>query len=177
MIVGREDASKFVEAATHRFREELTARVRAHELAGNPIREVLGEPAAYATRAVRSTVPEPSPWNEVAGPFTRTEGAMARLGGISRQAVASKAKRHRLLRLVTSDGVHLFPVWQFTRSGVLAGLPEILSLFAEVDGWTVAGWLRSVDPELGETPVDALARGEVERVLRAAGTASRHLAA
>lgn len=175
MISRREDRSKFVEAATRRFREELTARVRAHERAGNSIHRVLGEPEAYATRAVASSVPEPSPWNELVGPFTRTEGAMARLGGITRQAVASKAKRSRLLRLATSDGVYVFPVWQFVGGGVLEGLPEILPLFDAVDGWTVAGWLRSVEPELGEAPADALLRGEVERVLRVARAASRML--
>lgn len=171
---------EYVEEATRRFREALAARVDAHSRAGHEIREVLGEPDELASRAVQATVPEASPWDEIVGPFTRTDGAQARLGGISRQAVASKAARRRLLRVVTADGVHLFPVWQFTTAaGVLPGLPEVLSLFrgADIDDWTLAGWLRTPDPELGESPCDALLRGQTERVLTVARTARRSLAA
>lgn len=46
-----------------------------------------------------------------------------------------------------------------------------------VDGWTFAGWLRTADPDLDETPLDALARGEADRVRVAARTAARVLAA
>lgn len=170
---------EFVETAVRRFRETLSARVRAHMQAGNEPRRVLGEPGELGMRAVYATVPEPTPWNELVGPFTRVEGAMARLGGITRQAVASKAARRRLLRVVTSDGVYLFPVWQFAPSGgMLSGMAEVLSLFRNVDvDGTLAGWFRSEDPDLGDSPCNALERGEVERVIAAARTARLRLAA
>lgn len=169
---------EYVEAATRRFRERLTALVAEHERAGREAREVLGDPADFAARAVRATAPLPSPWDELAGPFTASDGVQARLG-ITRQAVAAKAARRRLLRVITADGLHLYPLWQFEGNRVVTGLPEVLALFPEdaVDGWTLAGWLRTPDPDLGESPVDALRRGEVARVRPVARTAARALAA
>jgi hypothetical protein len=120
----------------------------------------------------------PSPWDELVGPFTLSVGVQARLG-ITRQAVAAKASRRRLLRVISADGVHLYPLWQFDGKRLLAGPPEVLALFPEdaVDGWTLAGRLRTPDPELGESPLDALARGEAARVQIIARMAARSLAA
>lgn len=167
----------YVEAATRRFRTELAAVVAEHRHAGGDARKMLGDPDEFAARAVQATAILPSPWDELVGPFTRSEGVQARLG-ISRQAVAAKAARRRLLRVVTADGVHLYPIWQFDGGGVVEGLPEVLSLFPEdaVDGWTLAGWLRTMEPELGEAPLDALARGETAKVVAAARTAAAGLA-
>lgn len=95
------------------------------------------------------------------------------------QAVAAKAARRRLLRTITADGEHLYPLWQFDGDRLVAGLPETLALFPEssVDGWTVAAWLRTPDPELGERPMDVLARGDRETVWAVARSAARSLAA
>lgn len=168
---------KFVETATKRFREALTELIAEHGRAGHDAGKVLGDPAAFAARAVEASVPAPSPWDELVGPFTRSEGVQARLG-ITRQAVAAGAARRRLLRVVTADGVHLYPVWQFERNGLLPGLAEVLGLFPEdsVDGWTLAGWLRTTDPELGEPPFGALVRGEHAKVLAVARAAAAQLA-
>lgn len=174
----RARSQAYVDAATRRFREELTEVVSGHVRAGVAPREALGDPAEFATKAVRALAPVPSPWSDLAGPFTLSEGVQARLG-ISRQAVAAKAARRRLLRVVTSDGVHLYPLWQFDRNTPVEGFPEILALFPEgvVDGWTLAGWWRTPDPDLGEPPFDALVRGEIDRVQAAARTASAAFAA
>lgn len=125
-----------------------------------------------------ATSPIPSPWDELVGPFTRSEGVQQRLR-ISRQAVAAKAARRRLLRVITVEGDHLYPVWQFDGDQVLPGLAETLALFPEsaVDGWTLAAWLRSSDPDLEEAPLEVLLRGEVDRVLDVARMAARTLAA
>jgi hypothetical protein len=173
----RARAREYVETATQRFRKDLAALVSEHERAGIEVRQVLGDPADFATRAVQATAPLPSQWNDLVGPFTRSEGVQARLG-ISRQAVAAKATRRRLLRMLSADGVHLYPLWQFDGNGVIAGLPEVLALFPEdaVDGWTLAGWLRTPEPELGEAPYDALVRGDVTGVMSVARTAARALA-
>lgn len=150
--------------------------VAEQERAGLAPRNVLGDPVEFAERAVHTLAPVPSQWDAVAGPFVQTEGVQARLG-ISRQAVASKAARRRLLRVVTSDAVHLYPLWQFEGRGVVAGLSDVLALFPEqaVDGWTLAGWLRTPEPELGESPFEALVRGEVETVLTVARAAANAL--
>jgi hypothetical protein len=79
----------------------------------------------------------------------------------------------------TSDDVALFPVWQFAGRSVIPRLAEVLSLFPEdlVDGWTLAGWLRTEDAELGAVPLNALVEGEGDRVLAVARSASAALAA
>jgi hypothetical protein len=169
---------EYVEAATRKFREDLIALVAEHERRGMEARDLLGDPAEFASRAVHATAPVPSPWDELVGPFIRSEGVQARLG-ITRQAVAAKASRRRLLRVISADGAHLYPIWQFDGNRLLAGLPEILALFPEnaVDGWTLAGWLRTVEPELGETPLAALSRGDIARVRAVARMVARSLAA
>lgn len=174
----RSEDRDFVAEATRRFKTALTRVVAEHERAGRRARSVLGDPGDFAESAVHASAPLASPWDELVGPFVRSEGVQARLG-ISRQAVAAKAARRRLLRTITVDGEHLYPFWQFHGDGLVAGLPEVLALFPEgaVDGWTLAAWLRTPDPDLGEAPFSALARGDVERVRAVALAAARHLAA
>ncbi|MGH3967204.1 MAG: hypothetical protein ACRDTV_03570 [Mycobacterium sp.] len=174
----RDDDREFVSQATREFKRALTRVVVSHERAGRSANVVLGDPRSFAERAVHATAPEASPWDELVGPFLRSDGVQARLG-ISRQAVAAKAARRRLLRTITADGEHLYPLWQFAGDQIVDGLAEVFALFPEssVDGWTMAAWLRTPDPDLGEPPLDALARGERERVWTVARSAARSLAA
>lgn len=174
----RSEDRAFVAEATRVFQQALARVVAEHERAGRRARAVLGEPRSFAERAIQASTPLASPWDELVGPFVRSEGVQTRLG-ISRQAVAAKAARRRLLRTITVDGEHLYPLWQFDRGGLVAGLAEILAMFPEraVDGWTLAGWLRTPDPELSEAPLDALERGELDRVRAVARAAARALAA
>lgn len=174
----RSPEREFVEEATRQFQQALTQVVAEHERAGRHARAVLGEPRSFAQRAVRASAPVASPWDEIVGPFVRTEGVQSRLR-ITRQAVAAKAARRRLLRVISLEGDHLYPLWQFDGGQLVRGLPEVLFLFPEegVDGWTLAAWLRSPDPDLGETPMDALARGDLDRVRLVARAAARALAA
>ena len=122
---------------------------------------------------VQALTPASSPWDDIAGPFLLIEGVQARLG-ISRGAVTLQAQERQLLRVVTSDAVELYPAWQFHGGAVVEGLSQVLSLFtaADVDGWTVAGWLRTPDPALRRTPISALAGGDLEAVLAAARAAA-----
>jgi hypothetical protein len=169
---------QFVDAATREFQHALSKVVADHKLAGRRARSVLGDPRSFAVRAVQASAPVASPWDDLSGPFLRSEGVQARLR-ISRQAVAAKAARRRLLRTITSDGEHLYPLWQFDGDRLVPGLAEVISLFPErvVDGWTLSAWLRTTDPELGDTPFDVLVGGEQERVLAVARGAARALAA
>lgn len=169
---------EFVAEATREFKHALLRVVAEHERAGRHANAVLGDPRQFALRAVQANAPVASPWDQLVGPFLRSEGVQARLG-ITRQAVAAKAARRRLLRTITSDGEHLYPLWQFDNGRVVTGLAEILALFPEraVDGWTVAGWLRTRDPDLGKPPFDALLHGEFDQLREVARTAARSLAA
>jgi hypothetical protein len=73
----------------------------------------------------------------------------------------------------------LFPAWQFLDGSLVPGLVSILALFPEdaIDGWTLAGWLRTEDAELGQIPLEGLLAGDVERVQSVARSAAKSLAA
>lgn len=178
MTAPRSADSKFVTEATAEFEKALARVVAGYERAGRRARTVLGEPRSFGARAVYANAPLASHWDDLVGPFLRSEGVQARLS-ISRQAVAAKAARRRLLRTVTIDNEHLYPFWQFDGDRLVTGLAETLALFPEqeVDGWTLAAWLRTPEPELGEAPLDVLRRGELQRVDAVARTAARTLAA
>ncbi len=169
---------EFVTEATREFEQALSRVVAEHERAGRGARAALGDPRSFAERAVHAISPLASLWDDLVGPFLRSEGVQARLN-ITRQAVAAKAARRRLLRTVTADREHLYPLWQFDGDQLVTGLAETLALFPEraVDGWTLAAWLRAPDPDLGEAPFDVLARREVDRVRVVARTAASTLAA
>ncbi len=124
----RENDREFVSQATREFKRALTRVVVSHERAGRSANVVLGDPRSFAERAVHATAPEASPWDELVGPFLRSDGVQARLG-ISRQAVAAKAARRRLLRTITADGEHLYPLWQFEGDQLVDGLAEVFALF------------------------------------------------
>lgn len=167
---------EFVELATAEFAAALRDAVSAYERRGRRAAALLGSPREYARELVESSMPVVSPWDDVAGPFLRTAGVQAKLG-ISRQAVAAKARRRRLLRVITADGEHLYPAWQFDGRRLVDGLADVLAMFGEddVDGWTLAGWLRTSDPDLGVTPFDALVAGRLEPVIASARSAARAL--
>jgi hypothetical protein len=177
LAVSRQD-EEFVRRASERFAQRLAGVLERYRREGRSPLEALGEPEWLAERALAGQAPVPSPWDDLAGPFFRSEGVQARLG-ISRQAVAAKAARRRLLRVFTSDGVALFPAWQFDGPQVVPGLVEVVAVFPEaaVDGWTVAGWLRTPDAELGGVPLDLIRAGDARRVLTVARSASAALAA
>jgi hypothetical protein len=173
----RQPDEEFVQRAGERFVERLSALVGRYRSEGRDPSALLGPPEELAERVLASHAPEASPWDELIGPFQRTDRVQARLG-ITRQAVAAKAARRRLLRVFTSDGVALFPVWQFDGSRIAVGLAEVMALFPEeaVDGWTLAGWLRTEDPELEAVPVDLIRAGEGDVVRLVARRAAAALA-
>ena len=110
-----------------------------------------------------ATIPLPSGWNDVLGPFYGPGQIAVYLGGISRQAVADRRARHTLLALKTADGVWVYPAFQFDEHGeVLKGLPALLKVLASsLDDWSLAGWLMSPFDSLdGVSPIEWLRRGE-----------------
>lgn len=114
-------------------------------------------------------------WDGLVGPFTSSDGVQVRLG-VTRETVDAMTRDRRLLRVVSADGIDLYPLSQFDGNHILPSLPRVLGLFPEdMDSWTVAGWFHSPDAELGEPPLDALRHGEEARVLAVARTAVRSL--
>ena len=99
-------------------------------------------------------------WRDEIGPFYDTDGVMDLLGGISKQAVHDRVRRHRLLALRTGNGRLVYPAAQFTGRRVVDGLGAVLDVLVpdETEAWAVAAWLTTPDPALdGLTPVAALA--------------------
>jgi hypothetical protein len=97
-------------------------------------------------------------FDEHAGPFYDI-ATVRQILGVSRQAIADRARHHRILRLVTTDDVTVFPAFQFVDGTVDRRLIPVLQslLGAGASGWTVALWLTAgVDALDGMTPVEAL---------------------
>lgn len=96
---------------------------------------------------------------------------VAQLLAMSRQAVAQRVARNRLLVVAPSGGRQRFPVWQFAQSGVLPGLEGTLAILAEgeVDPWArLLFFLTEQDDLAGPRPLDALRLGDKGGVARAA---------
>jgi Antitoxin Xre/MbcA/ParS C-terminal toxin-binding domain len=121
-------------------------------------------------------VPATSPVNAQFGPFYRTD-QVARLLGITRQAVADRIRKRSLLGMRTKEGTWVYPTFQFVDRGILSGLSDALRCFdfTVADGWAVAAWLTSPSAVLGgRRPLDRLRAGDgVADVLAVARDAMR----
>ena len=110
-------------------------------------------------------------WTDAVGPFYDTEAVMSLLGGVSKQAVNDRVRRHRLLALRTGSGRLVYPAAQFHDERVIDGLGDVLDALVpdNTEAWMVASWLSTPDPDLGDrTPIAALRAGAHDDVLRAA---------
>lgn len=130
-----------------------------------------------AQRTARATPPAESQWNTLVGPFLDSDGAQARLG-VSHQAVHEMVAKHAVLACPTTDGVTVYPTWQFLPDGAtLPALAEVLSTLAAGtdDTWTIALWMQAPSDLLdGHRASDWLREGgDPQRVL----VLARHTAA
>ena len=110
-------------------------------------------------------------WTDAVGPFYDTEGVMTLLGGVTKQAVNDRVRRHRLLALKTGSGRLVYPVAQFDGERVVDGLGDVLDVLVpdDTEAWMVASWLTTPDPDLNDrTPIEALRDGQRADVVRAA---------
>ena len=172
-------AAALIDEITQRVREGLEERLSAYADQGRPL-EKIGSPRELARRMLE-VVPVPSRWDDLLGPFYGTRQIANLLGGVSRQAIADRRERRTLLGLKTSDGVVVFPTFQFNdHSEVLAGLPEVLQCFrgSGVDDWTLAGWLVSPLTALrGQSVIQWLRSGQdLQPVLALVRDAARRFA-
>lgn len=158
----------------------LTQHLDLGQSASRPAVEEDADTIADTVAELLAALPEfDGPWGPAIGPVYRTDQVRALLGGVSRQALSDRAKRHTLLTLKTRDGVNVYPAWQFSEGQVLAALPEVLKLFAPdedgetVDAWTLASWLRTNLDELeGDSVSGRLRAGKHDQALAAARSAA-----
>lgn len=98
--------------------------------------------------------------------------------GITRQAVEKRRRAGKLIAVNTGRHGYRYPVWQFTESGTLPGLEDVLGVLAPHDEWMQTAFFVGQHPRLNDrTPLDMLKAGEVERVLNAAEVYGEHGAA
>jgi hypothetical protein len=109
---------------------------------------------------------------------TLTAEKAAEILGITRQAVDKRRRAGTLIGLTTGRYGYRYPVWQFTESGTVPGLEEVLSALASHDEWMQAAFLAGKNPRLkGRTPIEALKAGNLDQVLSAAHVYGEHGAA
>jgi hypothetical protein len=153
------DSTHWVDSAASAFEDALA------ELIGE--RRPTLDPAEAGRRAALDAV-SGTMWTDRVGPFYDTEGVMALLGGVSKQAVHDRVRRHRLLALRTASGRLVYPAAQFHGRGVVAGLGTVLDALVpdDTEAWLVASWLTTSDPALGDrAPIDALRAGDIDPVV------------
>lgn len=94
---------------------------------------------------------------------------VATMLGISRQAVDKRRRADSLLAVPSPSKDWWYPRAQFSARGEpLAGLDRVLRAFRVTDPWMRLDALLARDPALGErSALEALARGEVDAVIRA----------
>lgn len=100
--------------------------------------------------------------NDRIGPFYSSRRVESLLG-VSRQAVSERARNHRLLRVTTSDGVKVFPSFQFNAGGVRSNLVPLIEVLlgSDADPWTVAYWLTAPQAHFNDrTAVEVVDEGE-----------------
>jgi hypothetical protein len=124
----------------------------------------LGDPEQLAARVVAAAPLEPSPLEELTGPFYDTAGLRHWLD-VTRQALLDRVKAHTLLGMQTGGRTWVYPAWQFLSTGngqTIPHLTEVLrALAAGIDDpWTWALWLQAPDEDLeGMTSVAWLDAG------------------
>jgi hypothetical protein len=96
-----------------------------------------------------------------------TNDVVLMLGLRNRQTPLDRLKARTLLA-IREQGQWRFPLWQFDPDGpdgVIAGLPEVLAALPLAD-LSKARWLQRPQPLLdGQTPLQALRAGQLDRVL------------
>jgi hypothetical protein len=88
--------------------------------------------------------------------------------GISRAAVDKRRHAGTLIGISDRGRAILYPSWQFTDQGLLAGLQDVLRVLDVQDPWMRMQFFLTDDPDLGATPLDMLRRGRQSDVVAAA---------
>lgn len=102
----------------------------------------------------------------------------AKLLGITRQSIDNRRRANKLIGLSLGRHGYVYPVWQFTQDGTLAGLTEVLAALDRFTPWMQAQFMITGDARLGGgTPLAALREGRVADVLGAAHAFGEHGAA
>lgn len=102
-------------------------------------------------------------------------GQVAKLLGITRQAVEKRRRSNNLLAVPSGTGDHLYPTIQFTTDGVVPGLRKVLRAFpGEVGTWTRLDVLLGQPDQLNRRLIDAVREGKIDDAVRVATSYGEH---
>lgn len=168
----------FAEAIKELSREDKTAALKARDDILVVIETVARRPAEaspqYAVK-LRGALQKHRLLEAEGGVIGPAE--VGKLVGISRQAVGQRRSTGKLLGIPVAGGF-VYPIWQFADGETVEGLEEVLVALAEHDAWMKLVFFLNHNQALGgKRPLDALRRGRVEPVLRAARLYLQHAAA
>jgi hypothetical protein len=103
---------------------------------------------------------------------------VAKILGISRQAVDKRRQAGTLLAISVGGHGYHYPAWQFEQNGVIGGLGRILKTLTHHDEWMKLAFFVNANVRLGgASPLQFLRRGDVDSVLDAAAAYGEHGAA
>lgn len=151
------DTSPYVDEVLHHL-ARLLSDVEAGYASAERRLDAVYAPERLASEMVSAGVPMPTMWDAGIGPlFTRA--AVLRRLSIVEPELDRTVERRDVLELVTSDGVRVYPRFQFQGAGVVPGLGDVLRAFGPgtVSHWTLAAWFTAPSAELEDTsPIDML---------------------
>lgn len=101
-------------------------------------------------------------------PFYSSAGAMRALDVPTSQALADRRRRRNLLAALTSDGVWVYPAFQFDLNArsVRSELVPVLAELKTAPRWGAALWFVSAHEDLqGRTPQEVVAASDQDRHL------------
>lgn len=174
------------------FARALNALVRlAPELGGRALGDAVG--AASDLDVLHRALSRPETLALLGVPEPRTDGSSAGLGakerllraeggvlpgaevarvlGISRQAVDKRRRAGRLIGLSLGRRGYAYPAWQLRAGDTLPGLDHVLGDLAGYDPWMQTIFMLGGNDRLdGETPLTRLRSGDLDGVRRAART-------
>ena len=97
---------------------------------------------------------------------------------LTRQAVNRRRQQGTLLGMHAGRHGYWYPAWQFVREGIVKGLELVLEALAYHDAWMQQAFMVTENDRLaGVSPIQALRRGRLDEVLRAARAYGEHGAA
>lgn len=145
----------WVDRVTGEFEQRLRERAHTWEALGlvaPPVEEMLDRVTALLPPAA------PHVLDAEIGPFYDTASVESLLGGVSKQAVDARRKKHTILAVKTSDGRWAYPTFQFTGNDVDPALTPAIQALRTAPAWSVALWFVTPNPDLDETTPLAWAR-------------------
>lgn len=89
--------------------------------------------------------------------------------GIHKPKIERMIENHEILSVTEDESTALFPIFQFTDTGILSGLSDVLYAMEPFSFWTKLMFLHTQDVRLNDrTPLQALRDGDVVAVVDAA---------